>query len=165
MNENLLTRLDRLKGAGWKIELLSRSTELPAPIIERYGWLAQEVLDLVSTIRAAVNADETAWILSTADYHGTSASAFAWNEWERLSLSAADDDEKWKGEIRGFWDRNFPLVMSVKSGYAYFAVERATSAVVVGEEPQFEEPHRIATSVSEFFQMITKTDPGLSLWL
>jgi hypothetical protein len=164
-SEDLLIQLERLKRAGWNVELLAPGTDLPPQIIERYRWLPREIMKLVSTVGVAVSADEKAWILSAADYRGTATSAFAWNEWERLSLSAAGDDERWRSEITGFWDRNFPLVMSVKSGYAYFAVERDSLAVVVGEEPVFEEPHQVARSVSRLFRMIARGDRELSRWL
>src|SRR5262249_18478895 len=136
MSEELFMRLGRLERVGWKVKRLARSCALPRAIIERYAWLPREILDLVSAIDVAHSADERAWVLSASDTCGTSASAFAWNEWERLSLAAAGDDDSWKHEITSFWDGNFPLVMSVRSGYAYFAIERSEHAVVVGEEPE-----------------------------
>jgi len=165
MSQGLREHLDALERVGWKVIRREKKASLPDAILERYGWVARGALDLVCEIEVAESADQKAWILSAGDYSGTSGSAFAWNEWELLSLNAAEDDEDWKAQISEFWDEHFPLFMSVKSGYAYFAIERQGGAVVVGEEPDFGEASPLAASVAELLQMIAARDPRLERWV
>ena len=55
--------------------------------------------------------------------------------------------------------------MSLKSGYAYFAIKRTNNTVVVGEEPQFEETSPLAASLSELLEMIAARSSVLEPWL
>ena len=68
--------------------------------------------------------DETGWFLCIDDFNGTSDSAYTWNEFEQISLQAAEDshDEEWKRSIIQFWDDHLPIFLSVRSGYAYYAI-------------------------------------------
>ena len=135
MTPELAIQLDALRDVGWRIARLDRAAVLPPTIAERYEWAPPMLLDFVAGISEATSPDEKAWLLSASDYAGTSQKAFAWNEWELIALSAAEDDESWKSEITQFWDQHLPFLMSLKSGYAYFAIERTNNTVVVGEEP------------------------------
>jgi hypothetical protein len=121
--------------------------------------------NLVEETGAACSADDKAWLLTVADFLGISDSACVWNEWERQSLDAADSDEKWKGKIREFWDNHLPVLMSLKSGYAYFAIEKTTLHVVCGEEPEYEETLPIASSVAELLDLLANSSPKLARWV
>jgi hypothetical protein len=164
MNEQIRDRLLALRQVGWKVALSTTRAPLPSLIVERYPWVPPEVLDAVAEIHDACSADDKAWILSASDYAGASGSAFAWNEWERVTLTAAGEDDPWKEEIRVFWDRHFPLLLSVKSGYAYFAIERDTSFIVVGEEPEFEATALVADSLAELLRMIGARSAKVERW-
>jgi hypothetical protein len=165
MTLHLADHLDAMKRVGWRIGRLAERAVLPAAIVSRYAWVPRELLDFVCEIELAASADDKAWLLSAGDYAGTSGSAFAWNEWELIGLDAAADDEQWKREVMEFWDRHFPILMSVKSGYAFFAVDRERHAVVVGEEPEFEEVSPLAASVTELLKMISGRSSRLERWL
>jgi hypothetical protein len=80
--------------------------------------------------------DEKAWLLTEADFAGTSGSAYAWNEWEQQSLEAAGSDEAWKATIVSFWDDHLSILFSTRSGYAFFALEKDGLGVVYGEKPE-----------------------------
>lgn len=158
---------DQVRGlvrAGWKVELAAR-VPLSAEILGRYPWLPRAVREVAESTAMAANTDETAWLLTSADYAGKTSSAYAWNEWEAQSLEAATGDETWMRSIVAFWDAHFPFLLSVKSGYAYFAVEQASLAVVVGEGPEFEETTRVASSVPEFLVEAGANAERLRRWL
>ena len=91
--------------------------------------------------------------------------AYAWNEWELQSLATAGNDEEWRGRIREFWDAHLPVLMSVKSGYGYFAIERESLKVVAGNEPEYEDTTIVATSIEDVFSLIIKQDASLQRWI
>ena len=88
------------------------------------------------------------------DYYEQSENAFQWNEWERISLESAEDDEEWKKEISAFWDVHFPIAMSVKDGYSYYAMSMENGAIVYGCEPEFEECETVAECFDDFMEKI-----------
>jgi hypothetical protein len=49
--------------------------------------------------------------------------------------------------------------MSVKSGYAYFALDLESMQVVRGDEPEYEETLPLASSLGEMFEMLISRDP------
>ena len=77
-----------------------------------------------------------------------------YNEFERISLEAADGDERWTEQIQNFWNGHFPIVMSVRDGYAYYAIRIADGSVVSGAESEFEETEVAAESFGEFLQKV-----------
>lgn len=76
-----------------------------------------------------------------------------WSEWERISLESAEDEE-WKKEIREFWDIHFPIVMSVKDSYSYYAMSMENGAIMYGCAPEFEECETVAESFDDFVEKI-----------
>ena len=62
--------------------------------------------------------------------------AWQWNEWELLSLKAAENDAAWKDEIRKFWDGHSPVFLSLEGGYAYYAISIKEGSIVYGSEPE-----------------------------
>ena len=65
--------------------------------------------------------------------------------------------------IKQFWDSHLPVMMSVKSGYAYLALEQETLRVVEGHEPEFEKTSVIAPSMVDFLQLITLPHSSLQM--
>jgi hypothetical protein len=61
--------------------------------------------------------------------------------------------------IEEFWDHHLPLLMSLKSGYAYLAVEKDSLSIVGGVEPEWEETEVIARSLLELLELIARKDP------
>ena len=100
--------------------------------------------------------DEAVWLLGARHYRQDSEYAFAWNEWERLSLEAADGDPAWQERIRAFWDRHLPIANSVRTGYAYVAFSLDEACFVVGREPEFEETRRVAGGLDELHTLLAE---------
>ncbi len=99
------------------------------------------------------DAEQKAWFLCEADYAESRGAAFRWDEWERMSLDAAGDDAEFADAVRAFWDAHLPFMLSVRDGYAYFAVRTAADGfgtIVRGREPEFEVASTIADSFAEF---------------
>jgi hypothetical protein len=122
------------------------------------------VREFIEQARAVVSPDEKAWLISTVLSDDVDA-AFAWNQWELDSVEAADDDAELLDEIRQFWDNHFPVVMSVKSGYAYFAIQNPGHTIVRGEELEYEEATDVTDSFTSLLKMISSGDPKLGRWI
>jgi hypothetical protein len=157
--------LEDLRKAGWRIELLPRRRSLPEPILRRYPWMPEDYRALAESCALVCSPDEKAWLLTEPDFAGTSASDYAWNEWEHQSLEAAGPDEAWKAKIVEFWDDHLPILLSVKSGYAYFAIEKRSLGIVCGEEPEYEEVTPIAPSLAACLRLVAVKDPSLSRFI
>lgn len=96
--------------------------------------------------------------MSINDYCGSSDLAFSWNEFEKISLNSAEGDDDWKQEIIKFLDRYLPVIISVRSGYAYYTIDTKSSSgvVVYGFEPEFEEIEEVSNYFNEFLDLIIK---------
>lgn len=123
-----------LQEAGWTCEPpLSTEDGVPSAL----HTAPDTVIRWVSSFSQLSNADETVWFLSRHDYSTGAEDAFAWNEFEQLSIQAATTDDELVAVAR-FWERHLPILLSVRGGYEYLAV-RDDGAVVHGTEPEFEE--------------------------
>ena len=131
--------------------------KLPQICGNRFPWLPADVADFLCNFDSVISPDQKAWLITWLELSGESDSSFAWNQWELDSLSAAEGVGDWQADIRGFWDDHFPILLSVKSAYAFVAIRKDT-AIVIGEEPEFEETVEIANGFSEFIQMLYKTN-------
>ncbi len=141
-----------LRKAGWRIS--EGSAPLPARIRARYSWVPAEILAVLEGMTEAVNHSETAWLLSAAAT--LRGGRYRWNEWELVSLEAAGSDLDWANEISAFWDSHFPFLLSVKDGYAYFAIRQAPGfPVVYGREPEFEQTEAIAGSFDAWVEAVS----------
>ncbi|MFO0968688.1 MAG: hypothetical protein U0793_24285 [Gemmataceae bacterium] len=134
---------------------------MPSAVSARHPKLPAAFSKFVGGLTSCLNHGETAWFLCEADYSGTSGAAFVWDEWERLSLDAAGDDPRFAAKVRSFWDAHLPFLLSVRDGYAYFAIRTAADGfgrVVAGREPEFEEASRVAGSFEEFLELLAAGD-------
>jgi hypothetical protein len=135
-----------LRELGWTVEENEIAVEPTLdPVAARRA--TPVILDLIRQVKFAASPDDKVWLLTAADYAPNSKAAFAWNEWEKMSLDSAGEGTEWANEVRRFWERHFPFLMSVRNGYAYLAVKRTTGVIVFGEEPEFEEAEEIAPSL------------------
>lgn len=157
--------LDQISALGWTAER-ETSHESASVLEARYAWIPDSVRDFLSETRALCSPDEKVWINTCAHINGRSGFAFAWNEWELLSVQAAreDQDELLAGRIAAFWDEHLPVLMSVKSGYAFFALTK-DGRIVRGEEPEFEETIPLADGFEEMLRMIVEQNQKLSRWV
>lgn len=134
-----------------------QSTKLPQEILLRYPHIPSEVVNFVSLFSELSSPDDTSWFLSIDDYCGKSDSEYKWNEFELMSLEAANDDLEWSKEVTAFWDKYFPIYISVENGYEFAAVslhEKSLGHIVRGYEPEFEDIETVAGSLSAFIDTI-----------
>jgi hypothetical protein len=157
--------LEQLRNAGWFVRLRPSNQMLPSEIKTRYNWIPADVEQFIKEIELVASPDEKAWLLGMPDFLNTSSSAFKWDEWEQQSLAAAEGNSRRREAIRDFWDQHFPVAMSVKSGYAYFAIQKSNLSIVCGEEPEFEEAVLIASSFLNFLNLLVGPDPKLNRWV
>lgn len=108
----------------------------------------------MSSLDDLTNEDETCWLLTATHYAGETNLAFAWNEWERLTLESAGRDLVWATQIRRFWDAHMPIALTVDDGYGYYALLE-NGKVVVGREPEFEDTSSFANSYEEFLEKLS----------
>ena len=142
---------------GWRIKTGNKEA-FPNIIKERYPWASDCCLNnFISSFESLTNASDTSWFLSNIDFSGNSDSAFAWNEWEKISTDAADGDQYLAEKIKSFWDNHLPIFMSVRNGYSYYAVTRDL-VFVKGCEPEFEDAIPVATNLEDFLDVILRNE-------
>jgi len=152
--------LDKMRAQGWRItEKEPRGFRLPDPLRSRYPRLPADLEKFLAGIEQCVNQENNVWILCQTDYEGRIGSAWAWNDFEQMSLDAAGDDIELASQIRAFWNVHFPFYMSVAGEYSYCAVSLAPDnfgTVVEGWEPEFEDVSVVAGSFSEFIASLVR---------
>ena len=154
----LASILDRLRGHGWRIaEKHHAQFRLPDSLHARYPHLPDDLEAFLTRVEVCVNLEENAWILCQSDYEGRSGSAFAWDEFEQMSLDAAGDDRELATQIESFWNRHFPFYFSVADRYSYCAVTVSPEdfgTVIEGFEPEFEDAMVLCNSFTEFIETL-----------
>lgn len=153
-----------LKTAGWVVQLSGSLSPLSPAILRRYPWLPSDYVAFIESIGLVASADDKVWIQTAKDFNGQTESAFAWNEWELQSLAAAKGDPKWTQTIKAFWDNHFPVLMSVRSGYAYCALDRLGEEVVRGREPEYEKTTVVCRTVDELLHLVATPRGDLALF-
>lgn len=125
-------------------------------VTERYKSIPYEYFEFLKQVKQCISCSEKSWFLCEEEYNGKSDIEFKWNEFEILGLEAAEDDIEWKNEIQKFWDRYFPILISVDNGYSFYAIdmESENGTIVYGSEPEFEEVDVVADSFIEFLEII-----------
>ena len=159
MKSTLKNALERLTAHGWRCTF-AQPTELHPTITARYPWLPEDVVGTTRKITKATEEGERTWLLTAADYNGNSDSAFAWNEWEKITLDAAASDMDEITSIKRFWDNHFPVAMSVESDYGYYALKKDGS-IVFGVGPDFEEPEAYASDYLSFLMKLANASNSL----
>ena len=156
---------EKLSERGWEVKRCREPKTLPNDVSERYTWLPSDVLSVLGRIENAFSPDETSWFNTCALIRGEVEVAFTWDEWERMSLTAAEGFPQFLLSTRVFWDNHFPFFMSVKSGYAFAAVRRDFK-IVVGEELEFEETDDVvADDFTQFLNLLVDGDKRLDRWV
>jgi hypothetical protein len=158
-------RVVELERRGFGVKRATAPLVLPREVQKRYEWVPTDLQRFAESHVEICTEDERAWFVTEAQFAGRAASAFVWDEFERLSQTAARGDAALLTTIKAFWTAHFPLMLSVKSGYAYFALERGTMNVVVGEEPEFEECKVIAATFDDFLTMLASGHEDLARWV
>src|SRR5688572_24858491 len=92
--------LHQLQTAGWLVEPAVSPVLIDDAILQRYPWMPPEFRELAESATVLAAPGEQSWLLTSSDFNGSSASAFVWDEWERLSLAATDDDARLASSVR-----------------------------------------------------------------
>lgn len=126
----------------------------------RYSNLPDDYLAFLKTYSLLTNHSDTTWFNSITDFNETNdENDFKWNEFEILSLDACDGDVENQQVVKNFWNQHLPIILSVKKGYAYFALhvsEENFGKIYYGQEPEFEETELVSDSFSAFIEAIQK---------
>lgn len=142
---------------GWDItEKFESRLNLSSSIRSRYKEIPHEYVTFLSVIEKCVTPNEKTWFICEDEFNNSSDTAFKWNEYELLSLEAAAGDLIWRSEITAWWDNYLPIVMSVNGGYSFYAIDvtHNRGAIVRGNEPEFEEVEKVASTFEEFLALI-----------
>ena len=149
------TFLACMKEKGWVIELYETKRDyLPEEIVNRYKNIPAPWREFIGTVKEMMCPDETEWFLCVDDFDWRVHTAWQWNEWELISLKSADGDDEWKNRIIDFWNTHLPIFLSVKDGYAYYAISMKDGSIVQGAEPEFEECELVAVSFTDFLEKL-----------
>lgn len=105
---------------------------------------------------------EDSWFLSYPDYLESNDAGFSWNEYEKLSIQAAeeDGDDEEKAFLTEFWNSYLPFAYSLRNGYAYLAIGifgANKGKIIYGREPMFEEFSVEAESFEELLDSFALT--------
>lgn len=142
---------------GWDvIKKEDGKLELNEDINSRYPKIPLEYISFLSYFKQIISPSEKSWFLCEDDYNSKTDVAFSWNEFEMISLEAAKEDDEWSQEIISWWNRYLPIVMSVHSGYSFYAIDLYDNigAIVKGREPEFEEVKVVTQNLKEFIGLI-----------
>ena len=85
---------DDLRKLGFLVELLPQASPLPDAVLQHYPNIPADYLVFISRLRSCHSPTDTTWLLTPADYQAQTETAFAWNEFEQLSLEAACKPEE-----------------------------------------------------------------------
>jgi len=157
MNKRCSEFISWAKDNGWDITLKSESgLELGDSIISRYKEIPPNYVEFLKRVKQCIAPNEKTWFICEDEYNNNSNIAFKWNEFELLSLEAAENDKEWKTEIVSWWDKHLPIVMSVDEGYSFYAIDLNDNigSIVQGFEPEFEEVEKIANNIEDFLELI-----------
>ncbi|MHC6201991.1 hypothetical protein ACYULU_02205 [Breznakiellaceae bacterium SP9] len=144
------------KNNGWNVILENNDIEnMPKNILERY-FVPVEYKIFLENIKLCINAEENVWFLCINDYLEDDEDSFKWNEFETISLDAADDENELANGIKNYWNKHFPIIMGVKNNYEYYAINIENKKIVYGYEPEFEESKIIANNFEELLDKIMK---------
>lgn len=146
--------INYLKDTNWKIEL-NKDSYKSTLLSKRYESIPKTWKNFINKYSLITNENETTWFICFKDFDDENAE-FKYNEFELISLESATDNGKEK--IKEFWSNNIPIIMSVKNGYEYYAINIESGKIVYGFEPEFEESEIVAESFEDF---ITKVISGI----
>ncbi len=149
-----------LKENDWKIEENDTECDVYSnAVLSAYGSLPAVFLELLRKYKSVASGDDTRLFLCVDDYSGESGLAFKWNEFELISLEAAEGDEDWTNDIRSWWKTKIPFYMSVDGEYSFYAIDTEDNgSILSGYEPEFEEADKVADSFEDFMSKVLSGD-------
>lgn len=144
----------------WKLVPENEKFDLSVhPILREYDLKVSPLFcEFITRFAEIVNADETKWFFCARDFKTPeNEDEFAWDEFRTLSLEYADGNEE-RSQIEEFWREHLPFLMTVGTGYEYWALDLTDGKIVNGYEPIFEETTVAADSFGEFLEKIVNGD-------
>ena len=148
-----------LKENGWNVKLnLKKYDWMENKILNKYSHLPKKFVSILEDYQYISSKDDTTWFICGEDYLDNSDDAFKWNEFERMSLEIAEGDEVWSKKIKEWWSDKLPFIMSVNGAYSYYAIDfgNAEGAIIMGQEPEFEEACVVAKNFDDFLEKFFK---------
>ena len=113
-----------MKENDWKIEENGTECDVYSnAVLSAYEPLPAAFLEFIQKFKSVISGDEKRFFLCVDDYSGESGLAFKWNEFELISLEAANGDEDWTNDIRSWWKTKIPFYMSVDGEYSFYAID------------------------------------------
>jgi hypothetical protein len=145
--------------AGWHVDVISEGRNLPWHIRRRYLGLPSLAEDFICHLGDCVRGDEQVWFLTATDYARKGGEGFAWDEFEKMLLEDADEEQA--SEVRSFWDKHLPILMDVGGDYRFLAVcmdvhSDRLGKIVTGDLIDYDAPVVVADSYAEMLDMIRK---------
>jgi len=141
---------------GWKISFRNNSeTNLPQNIIERY-IIPEEYKAFLTIVEKCINSEGNMWFFCNNDYLRNEENSFRYNEFEIISLDAADGDDELINGIKNYWNEHLPIIFNVNGEYEYYAINIEDQKIVYGFEPEFEESIIVANNFIEFMDKIIR---------
>ena len=149
-----------LKDNHWKIEENDTKSDVYSnAILSAYGPLSAAFLEFLQKCKRVISGDDTRFFLCLDDYSGESDLAFKWNEFELISLEAAEGDTEWTNDIRSWWKTKIPFYISVDGEYSFYAINTEDNgAILSGYEPEFEEADKVAEDFEDFLSKVLSGD-------
>ena len=150
-----------LKENDWIVELNTNKFDYKEnSILNKYNNIPATFINILKEYSNISSKDDTTWFICGKDYLDESDDAFRCNEFELMSLEAAGENEKWKIEIKDWWRKKLPFIMSVSGGYSYYAIdlEENKGTIIFGREPEFEDGIVVAKDFDEFIDKIIKKE-------
>ena len=160
----------------WFIELLLQKGWSFSPLTEKQGddlssassgpqsikATPQSFQAFIHSFQELSSSGEDSWFLSYSDYLESNDAGFSWNEYEKLSIQAAeeDGDDEEKAFLTEFWNSYLPFAYSLRNGYAYLAIGMFGAnkgKIIYGREPMFEEFSVEAESFEELLDSFALT--------
>ena len=165
LNSAWVESINLLEQAGWGVKRNDPPRQMPRPIHKLFEWVPMDLRRFTECYEELSSPDMKSWLLTEAEFSGRSPSAFAWNEFERQSLEVAGKDKAETARVTAFWKAHFPLLLSVKSGYGYYAMKREDLSIVHGEGPNYEDTTVIAPTFEAFLALIVAGDAAITDWV
>lgn len=138
------------------IEKSEHSFNISDEVKLKYKSIPNEYVEFLKIVKRLIAPSEKTWFLCEDEYNNNSDTPFKWNEFELLSLEAAGEDDNWKEDISLWWEKFFPIILSVDEEYSFYAIDLRNSngVIVKGSEPEFEEVEEVADNIEHFFELI-----------
>ena len=160
--------IDSLLQKGWLLKPLAETQEdYPSAESNRVLALIKATplnfQAFIQSFKELSSRREDAWFLSYSDYLACNEEdGFSWNEYEQLSIQAAEEDEDDEeiAFLSEFWNSYLPFAYSIRNGYSYLAIGVSginKGKIIYGREPMFEEFSIEADSFEELLDSFVLT--------